>query len=331
MTNTTDTSNGDSDGNKDSIQIRTMTLEGEAAAELMGASRRYQGTRVSVYSGRTALMEHLASDIPTNEFGLPVGIYRMDLLPEEPSKEELRNAFVPLSYHEGFPSLPTGDPLWACLPHEPPEAFQLFDAYLRLPSVVSGVRSVHTLRARATELAIPQHLVEGEKVFLYYFGYFWDFRVRAYDLWMEASRRKTQERRAIETLDTHYFQADTLLKRLMKYLEDEEEFWDLMTPKVAIDFFNKLITVQRISAGLSAAGSGVRGQGNLVGSNEGEGTSVEILFRNLAQQNADARDGVTIDQSTEAMQQVLDDPATAQLAQELIIKLNGVNVGDHNG
>jgi len=276
---------------------------------------------VSVYSGRLELLEKLASELPTNEFGLPLGIYRLDLVPEEPTTEELRNAFVPLTYNEGFPSFADGRALWAHLPYEPPEAFQVFDAYLRLPlHTGGGTRSLFDLTANARALGIPSNTVEPETLQHYYFGYFWDYRVKAYDLWSAASRRKAQELHAIETLDSHYFASRRLMKRLMTYLEDEEEFWDLMTPKVAIDFFNKLVSTQRISTGLNAAGPSTRAGG--AGGDNGEGTSVEILFRNLAQQNVDAREGITIDQSTEVLQQALDDPQTAAMAQELIIKLN---------
>ena len=310
-----DTNNG---GNTSSSTNDEATATDVTALGLGVAPRA-----VSAFSGRLQFLEKLTAELPTNEFGLPLGIYRLDLIPNEPTREELRNAFVPLTYNEGFPAFADGRPLWSHLPFEPAEAFQAFDGYLRLPLYTgSGSRSLFDLTANANDLGIPNNIIEPEALQHFYFGYFWDYRVKAYDMWSTASRRKAQEIRAVETLDSHYFKSRALMKRLMQYLEDEEEFWDLMTPKVAIDFYNKLVATQRISAGLNTTGgNGSRGSNS---DESNEGASVEILFRNLAQQNADAREGITIDQSNEALQQALDDPQTAEMAQELIIKLNNV-------
>ena len=64
----------------------------------------------------------LAEGVPKNAYGLPLGIYRMDLLPEDPTDEDLENAFTPLQYDEGFPTQIDGRPFWSQLTFEPIEA-----------------------------------------------------------------------------------------------------------------------------------------------------------------------------------------------------------------
>ncbi len=109
--------------------------------------------------------------VPTNVYGLPLGIYRSDLmapsqvvrgqllpedLPEPPEPEPgvrgrasarhiyhngkpvlvldervLRQAYVELNYDEGYPQLPLGTAFWDRLPWEPHEAYVAFEAYLK--------------------------------------------------------------------------------------------------------------------------------------------------------------------------------------------------------
>ncbi len=130
---------------------------------------------------KAALVRHLAAKVARNQYGLPEGIYRPDLLPdplfpqhslEEPvapgSKEGATNgelvpshslqveppvptnevsdldvAYVPLAYVEGFPTLPEGLPFWHQLDWEPVAAYEVFQSYL--VSGQEGARQLFTL------------------------------------------------------------------------------------------------------------------------------------------------------------------------------------------
>lgn len=278
-------------------------------------------------ANRLDMLASLAADLPVNSFGLPLGLYRLDLIGDNPTREELANAWISLTYSEGFPTFPDGRPLWSQLPFEPMEAFAAFDTYLVAPlKNGKGVRALHELIENAESWGLSGLSVEALQMF--YYGFFWEHRVKAYDLWWAASRRKQLEFRAQETVDEHYVQARKLMAKLSEYLEDEEEFWDLMTPKVGIDLFKTLVGAQRVSAGLPAngpvnLGAGAGGGARNAGVAAGAGVSLEVIYRDLAHANAaSASDGVLIDHDTQILQDALDDPETAEMAQELIIKLN---------
>ena len=119
------------------------------------------------------ITKELQESTPTNQYQLPDGFYRCDLLasidlddqledtteveqlegpgysPSGPNDTALkkslkscaRHAYVSLDYTEGFPALQhDGTPFWYQLPHEAKEAFDAFQYYLILPRE-NGVRT----------------------------------------------------------------------------------------------------------------------------------------------------------------------------------------------
>lgn len=290
----------------------------------------------------------LFPEVPLNDLGLPTGYYRSDMIDmrtlayeapisegssgttidiynaedqlkyaeklESSRQEMLRHAFVPLSYHEGFPTLPSGTPYWNQLDHEPIEAYHLLDLYLKLPSLGEGARSLSFLPS-----VIEQHLQRhvGLKELQELFNtYYWYYRAKSYDLFREAARRKQMELRALEVGDTHYLMAARMMEKLKLYLDNDEDFWDLLTPKVAIDMLKMLMQVQRVSAGLPAAGPPVAGKDGSANADQ----SFEVTLRTIAQANNE-HSGNKHHDANQAMEQALADPAMADLAQELIIKM----------
>jgi len=267
-------------------------------------------------------MQALSDELPKNSYGLPLGLYRIDLLPEDPTDEDLENAFVPIEYSEGFPTLPDGRPVWSQLPFEPQEAFRAFQAYLQQPqSTDTGVRTLSTLPLDAPEAV--QGLMQGEfdpisiipsVLQPLYHNYYWGHRAKAHDLFQRASVEKQRELRAVNMIDDHYLKSKRLMDRLSVYMDEEEDFWDIMTPKVALDMFKTLVQVQRVSVGLPAAGpSGAQAQGKT--------SSLELLLRQMAQDEHPGEESTVLSDGTELMERALEDPDTARRAQDLILKL----------
>lgn len=340
----------------------------------------------------------LQAEIPLNDFGLPTGIYRTDLLPFhdyhpesrprtldhdtktvfEPPKtldhdtvtitnslgspgesedapdgsrdgdlvvaprvhpseyriagfeaHALARAYVPLQYDEGFPAFDNGSPFWGRLEYEPIDAFQAFQRYLQMNfgkpadpeddddhgKAAAGTRSVSQL---ASQLHPDSDLIKMVDTYQgYYHLYYWGSRSHAYDLFRVAQYRKMQELRAVETQDEHYVESRRLRSRLNQFFENEEDFWDMLTPKTAIDFHKHLTGLERISAGVPAGGPQTPEQA------AGAGKPFEVILKTVAQTNRGTRDGHTIDEDGEVLDKALEDPATTELLQTLIIRHGG--------
>ncbi len=241
----------------------------------------------------------------------------------------LDNAFVPLNYDEGYPALSGGTPFWSKLDFEPADAFAIFQRFLQMPAgtcadedglgatSASGERSVSAL----TEV---MHDRDGEllgymeQYKMYSHLYYWGLRAKSYDFYRVAAHRKQQELRAIESQDEHYFDARGLRNKLMHWIgENEEDFWDMLTPKTAMDMMDKLIKIERISVGLGAAGpsgSG-KGEGNL------GGQTLEVMVQQVAKSSHTK--GVIIDNATEELIEdaMLDDEDMLENMQALIVRI----------
>ncbi len=320
----------------------------------------------------------LQAEIPLNDFGLPTGIYRTDLLPfhdYQPNKangtgasgesedipdgsrgsdlmvapqvhpsngkdeevyriagflpESLSRAYVPLQYDEGFPAFTNGSPFWGRLEYEPVDAFQAFQRYLEMnlgkPAdpeddedhgrAASGTRSVSQL---ATQLHPDSDLLKMVDTYQgYYHLYYWGSRSHSYDLFRVAQYRKMQELRAVETQDEHYIQSRRLRSKLDAYFDDEENFWDMLTPKTAIDFHKHLTGLERISAGVPAGGPPTPEQ------TAGAGKPFEVHLRTIAQTNRGTVEGHTLLEDGDVLDKALEDPETTKLLQDIIIRSGG--------
>ena len=85
---------------------------------------------------RVQLLSKALQRLPTTAEGIPIGYYRVDLLPEAPlnnPQEEiqaLKNAYTDLSFDYGFPTFSDGRPFWYKLDYEPGFAFGCLEIYL---------------------------------------------------------------------------------------------------------------------------------------------------------------------------------------------------------
>jgi len=281
--------------------------------------------------------------LPLNGFGLPEGFYRpdtlMNLLSIEADSDgninpdiltdpaRLQSAYVRLNYTEGFPALPSGRPFWAQLDFESSEAFASFEIY-----TAQKVRQVYFMPEICKVLAPDLKHLQPQDFLEYFHTNYWHYRSRSYDLFDEAVRRKERHRRAINVQDEHFRIADKLLRQIEPLFEDPEFLGDV-SPKVAGDLLSKLVTIQRISIGLPANGPG----GSNVDSDgipkpedsAPAGAPMEIIMRSISSaQNGDAGQGnqaldsANVERRKILFDKTLNDPATAHLAQELIIRLN---------
>jgi hypothetical protein len=149
-------------------------------------------------------------------------------------------------------------------------------------------------------------------------------RAKAYDLFKVAQFRKQQEIRAIQVQDDHFLMARRLMIRLGQYFNDEELFWDMLTPKVGVDMLKTLTQLQRVSVGLPAGGpltAGHFGGGAGGGVLGGTGLSMELLLRQVAQVNNPIVEVSEVDTDEDILSKALDDPEMISSAQDLIIKL----------
>lgn len=152
-----------------------------------------------------------------------------------------------------------------------------------------------------------------------YYLYYWEVRARAYDLFYAASVRKAREMQALGLEEDHYIKATRLMNLLNEKVLNSEEFWSTMSPKVAIDFLKTLTAWQRMSVGLPANGPAAKDAG------ENNGQSFELILRNLAKGATPpslVAGGSTAGSESAALDLLLQNPETAAVAQELVIRLN---------
>ena len=246
---------------------------------------------------------------------------------------DLQSAFMPLSFHEGYPAFENGDPFWLQLVFEPSEAFQAFQAYLQMSATthadgiqhtpvkatddraIAGATGFRSIALLAAELAADDAQIDSmqRKLCLWSELFYWDWRTKAYDHFRVARHRQQQEIRAIETQDSHYGIARRLTAKILEYIDDNEDFIELMTPKTALDALKLSTTLERVSAGLHAAGPNKE---------EGERgvTSMEMTMRRIGKaSNSDIE--IALDDGSTLLQEALQNPEDLAMIQEFILKV----------
>lgn len=305
-----------------------MDTNSKSAQELSGATSPIAAVP-SMEDLRSRLIQKLSASVPSTFGGLPVGIYRADLLTNPsgthaPSiePEDYTAAFVELSFGEGFPTLPNGAPFWYKMDFEPAPAYSAFQLYLE--QIESGPRSMHHI-AQVPEL---KRLYNGHTFQLvqeWSVLYYWRDRAKAHDIYKEAAFRQIRARRAMHTEDRHYEIADRLLEVATQYMATPK-FVEEMTPKSALEALKLAASLQRVSVGLPAGGP-------LPAKDEERQApgNWEFTIRQVAQRN----DTTTFDEAGNllsdqelSMHSLLDDPAQAHVMQEVIIRMSAASKGN---
>lgn len=278
------------------------------------------------------LIQQLMPNLPMNEYALPVYIYRADMLDfsyilrklgavhsttttsfppasggapagmEVTTNSALQEIYglldaatVPLSYDEGYPVLPNGQPFWGRLEFESPEAYSAFTTYLNL----GGARQLSSLVA-----------YDIGTLNEYFYQYYWGFRVKAFDLYRVAHHQKLKLERMLSAENKHFEVAGRMLQKIEAYLESTVLDDDTMTPDKAILILEKLVKIQRVSVGLPANGE----------SKETDGSKRQVAPLQVIMQQVSQNSGST-ERPQDDISLLLENPDTVNLAQDLILKM----------
>lgn len=259
------------------------------------------------------IIDHLAKQVPANEYGLPIFYYRSDLLPLNEamalgylSQDDVDIAASPLFYHDGYPTLESGSPFWTRLVHEPTPAYLLFQRFLEMAEE-EGIRLLDSL---ATEQNTPLPQLRQ-----YFQEFYWSARTRAYDLFIVAADQKRREARIRRTENRHFLKAQDLLDKILLRFNNEPGLFDSMEPKELLEAFEMMVKIQRLSLGLTGA------QASTNQNLPAQGSTVEVILRSLTQQVGLSPTGQ--ESFSNRLTALLSDPTTAMQAQELIIKAHG--------
>lgn len=280
-------------------------------------------------SYRAATLKKVQSRIPLTAEGLPVGFYRVDLLPEQaPSSgaeevQALRNAYSDLSFEFGYPTQTSGRPFWYKLDFEPGIAYAAFQIYLE--SIQTGPREISLVATNAElcQVLVGQGQISDKVDILpilteFSILYMWRARSKAYDLYKEAAYRHLKLRRQTSLEDDHYVLATNLLTQLKEKVLGQPKFFDDMHPKVAIDLLTKLVGIQRVSVGLPP-------NGPLAAKDAPEDVSFEMIMRTLGQKSGAAgnvfENGSGELAGKNVLTEVLKDRESANLMQEMVIRI----------
>lgn len=249
----------------------------------------------------------LLRSIPTNDLGMPKFIYRTDMIPpdiysidQERREQILTASMVPVSYVEGFPALEDGQPLWSQMPFEPSDSYSAFCSYLE-DGQKNGVRLVENI---SMELGKQMPLLME-----YFHLYYWKIRAKAFDLYITTVHEKRRIQRLMQCDDNHYIVADGLINKCKEYFSKID--WESIDPAVVARMLPQMMEVQRKAAG---------GTSNGVNGGEPTNVSIEVMLRQMTRLEHAHSDGANAN-ATPAIQDLLENPEAAEIAQDLIIKL----------
>ncbi len=270
-----------------------------------------QNTRLGVF-------KQVALKTPSNDLGLPDVIYRSDVITEDfpnldlvKQGEMLEAASIVISYREGFPTLPDGTSLWSQLPFESDDHYVAFKKYLE---------QVDTLGIRRLEVIAQDGTVTQETLTCLFDYYYWSPRCKAYDLFRIAASEKMREQRIMKITDVHFLESEKMLTPLLHYFNELDEDGKVkwlqdIEPKDALAALDKLMKIQRVSAGMSAHG----GQNGEVAPVQGQ--SLEVRLRQIVKSAEDPLANNNQSGTTD-WDILLNNPEAAMQIQDLAIKVH---------
>lgn len=229
----------------------------------------------------------------------------------------IQSAFVPLHFDEGYPALPDGRKFWDQLDCESLEAYTAFICYLQMAQT-DGSRTLADLPERVATTGMLNGHEPNEYLLKFQHLshiHMWPVRAKAYDLFRTTAFRKQMDQRAIDTQNDHYLRSRHLMVKIWNWIDNEENFFDMLTPKTAIDALKTLTQLQRISAGLPGAAPMSAEQ------EESLSSSFEMIYRRTAQ-HENAASVFDEDGQEVILRDALNDPQTLTEMQELIVRMS---------
>lgn len=257
---------------------------------------------------RRDILEQLNALIPQNDYGLPIFIYRADLLHPQDFlclsdtsdqegfrllQDRVNASMVTISYHQGFPVLPNGQPFWQCLDYEPQEAHQAFLAYLEL----GAARQLHALESWKMDVLLD-----------FYHVYYWGPRIQAFELYRVAQHQRIKLHRVLTVENDQYEKATQLIQKLMSALTDEK--LEEMSGTQVLRALDTLMKTQRTAVGLSANGGAEQGK------EAPKATTMELILQQVSQGAQPEK--VKKDEDIDLL---MADPGAIEQAQKLILKM----------
>jgi hypothetical protein len=257
--------------------------------------------------------------LPTedNDLGLPLYIYRADLLPDVITWNSLSQgeksdytlcARIPISYPEGFPIMPSGSLFWDQMEHEGDTEYALFTNYLG-QLATKGYRA---LKFIATTNQALQYLNELSSL------YFWCVRARAHDMVSQAAYRRIRDQRAILSEDYNYTRLTPLVDKMYNVLDSyTTDDLQSLSPLEATKMLKELSSMQRLSVGLSPSAPS---SDHLPGGNTPQ-ASMELQLQTIAKQTNVSNINTTNNNNNNNLNILLDDEESTVQAQQLIIRM----------
>lgn len=212
------------------------------------------------FTSQGQLIDAINKHVPQNEYHMPLFIYRPDFLifdvikglmldqnitnrwRAEQLEGILTNSIMHLKYAEGFPTDDNGRPIWERWEFETPDDHKMFMSYLEM----GGSRAIHKMVAWPIEQVLETSRVN-----------YWGLRVEAFDIYRVAHHERIKLHRALDVEDSHFNVAQSTIAKLSDYLKSitAEDLKELGL-KGAVDAFEKLAKIQRLSVGLKDRDSG---------------------------------------------------------------------------
>lgn len=146
-------------------------------------------------------------------------------------------AVIPISYIEGYAAT-GGLPIWERLDGETFEHYELFKAYRNAKTTVGH---------RTYKLIADRTMIPAMDISTIAQIYYWNFRCDAFDRWERMQKQVRAEADTEELMGRHKKVAKEVFELCSQFLEEHKEE---LTPRVALQWMEMAIKLERLSLGL---------------------------------------------------------------------------------
>lgn len=198
----------------------------------------------------------LQNTVPKNEMNFP--IYYVDCAPilemgihrstEHILQDPPAEAFIPLQYHEGFPTV-NGLPFWERLDGEFFEYYDLFKKYREIiySDLKTVTRAHNEYSVRSFFLVAKETGIKVQIIRTLANIYHWNLRAKAYDIYKKVRIEAAKQREIMVMENKHAEAARRIFAQCEQFLMNNMEQMD---PKTALQWFKTAVQLERLSLGL---------------------------------------------------------------------------------